>query len=229
MTDLREKQYRRDLQFESFGRPNRIDEEREFRRYDRPERWSWLVAERQNNELLVPPLNVVSDRDFNRATWRLLQQTWLGVIVDTVLDWESAHALLDHALTEPAQYPRPELQGAIEESRRILDLEDDWDEEGSVAYSHEVWSSAAEFVLAIDREVEALGKKMVIPRILPGPAGSIDLHWKTATFELLMKVPPDDGSVTFYGDDYGRTQFEGKFAIDDPKYAAIVLLQFARV
>ena len=40
------------------------------------------------------------------------------------------------------------------------------------------------------------------PEILPGPGGSIDLHWKTDARELLINVPADpQDTISYYGDD----------------------------
>lgn len=45
-------------------------------------------------------------------------------------------------------------------------------------------------------------------KTLPCLDGSVDVHWKTPGFELLVNVKPD-GSVSFYGDDYGSQQIKG--------------------
>lgn len=48
------------------------------------------------------------------------------------------------------------------------------------------------------------------PRILPGPDGSVDIHWKSPQKELLINVPADKGApVPFYGDDYGKLSIKG--------------------
>ena len=39
------------------------------------------------------------------------------------------------------------IADAVEKSRRILDLPDNWDDEGSPGYSRETWERAAHFVL----------------------------------------------------------------------------------
>jgi hypothetical protein len=42
----------------------------------------------------------------------------------------------------------------------------------------------------------------VVISILPGPYGSIDLHWRTPKRELLINVPDDaEGPASYYGDD----------------------------
>src|SRR2546428_6140624 len=94
------------------------------------------------------------------------------------------------------------VQEAIETSRWILGLENDWDDEGSPQVLETTWQRASDF-LARQANVarKGLGKELPVPKILPGPDGSIDLHWKRPDFELILNVPADAAkSATFYGD-----------------------------
>jgi hypothetical protein len=91
---------------------------------------------------------------------------------------------------------------AIEQSRYMLAFEDDWDEEGSPAYTGATWERATAFLLRSARQLwEDNHLSLDAPKILPGPAGSIDLHWKTTRRELLINIPdtPDE-PANFYGD-----------------------------
>jgi hypothetical protein len=48
-------------------------------------------------------------------------------------------------------------------------------------------------------------------KVLPGPDGSLDIHWKNKKKELLLNIPSDNNSpAQFYGDDYGKLCIEGK-------------------
>ncbi len=87
-------------------------------------------------------------------------------------------------------------------SKAILGLEDNWNGEGSSACSKVTLDRAINFLkVHVNALIEESGK-IIVPRILPGPEGSIDLHWRTSKLELLVNVPPDDGPVSFYGDDF---------------------------
>ena len=104
------------------------------------------------------------------------------------------------------------LDEAIEASRAILDLEPHEDE-GKAAYSEETWARAVEFVrrnakwLWVD-----MGFVADLPEILPGPDGSIDLHWDYPTYEMLINIPTDpQAEAGFYGDDRGNISIKGKF------------------
>ena len=55
-----------------------------------------------------------------------------------------------------------------------------------------------------------------IPNILPGPDDSIDIHWKTDEYEMLVNI--DGYEVNYYGDarDDDRLKIRGKCRIDSP-------------
>ena len=103
------------------------------------------------------------------------------------------------------------IEEAITPSRWILDLKDDWDEQGSPGYEESTWLRACEFLTRqADCARESFGRDLPVPRILPGPDASIDLHWKMPRFELLVNIPKDTSKpATFYGDDYGNSCIKG--------------------
>jgi hypothetical protein len=116
--------------------------------------------------------------------------------------------------------PPADLLRAIEASRRILNLPDDWDDEGSPRIQETTWKRATDY---LRRHAELVhfryGSRVPIPRILPGPAGSVDLHWKTGSRELLVNVPANaDEPAAFYGDGFGTNSIKGqlKTEADDP-------------
>ena len=92
---------------------------------------------------------------------------------------------------------------AIELSKYMLTFEDDWDDDGSPAYKSATWVRATAFLH--HSALQMLTDYHVIldaPKILPGPAGSIDFHWKTSRRELLINIPEIlDEPANFYGDD----------------------------
>jgi hypothetical protein len=108
------------------------------------------------------------------------------------------------------------IRAEIERSKKLLDLKPDWDGEGSPAYSKEVWQRATNF---LDRYAHHLFSSHDIiipaPKINPGPDGSIDVHWKTPQFELLLNFPADPRlPAGFYGDDHGLLSIKGKMKTD---------------
>ncbi len=117
------------------------------------------------------------------------------------------------ARSRPRREPSPfqALELAIESSRYIYNLRDDWDDEGADGYEYETWRRATAFLMALCRHAWATtGDGVPVPMIGPGPKGSIDIHWRTGGFELLLNVPRDPAAPAgFYGDDYGNIKIKG--------------------
>src|SRR3972149_2556172 len=71
-----------------------------------------------------------------------------------------------------------DLDAEIESSKSILSLPDNWDGEGRPRYSQDKLDRAIAFVRThTGLLVETFGKEPPVPRINPGPEGSIDIHW----------------------------------------------------
>lgn len=120
------------------------------------------------------------------------------VIVSNVLAPELAHILR-----------------VIQDSRWILALEENWDGEGAIPYSEDTFKQATAFLrnYAI-HSLKRFGTAIAAPRILPGPDGSIDLHWKRHGHELLVNIPASSEQLaSFYGDDFGSAQIKGTFDV----------------
>ena len=95
-----------------------------------------------------------------------------------------------------------ELETAIDHSRSILDLRDDWDEAGAPGYQWGTWERAIALLRLHASAALLLARTIPVPRILAGPNGSIDLHWRSADSEILLNVPADERQpIDFYGDD----------------------------
>ena len=149
------------------------------------------------------------------------------IVLGTSIDWTS---MIVNALTG-AMYPynlegyaaallgisglqhnKAKAIGAIrqtvdETKKHLLALKEDWDGEGAPAYQEETIEAAADFLYELVEKSEALEATQV--RILPASEGSIDMHWKSARFELLVNFHPD-GLVSYYGDDYCENSIQGK-------------------
>ena len=119
---------------------------------------------------------------------------------------------------EPEKWPiqscvDKELEEEIEQARALLILKDDWDEEGGLAYSTKALERAISFLTVHSAKGYALRLSYPpVPKIGPGPDGSVDLHWKRKTWELLVNIPANDSEMAvFYGDDYGAAKIKGSF------------------
>jgi hypothetical protein len=106
----------------------------------------------------------------------------------------------------------PDLAAEINASRSMLELEDDWDGEGSPGYEEATWRRAVDFLVRnASRLNNEYGLALQSPRIRKGPRGSIDLHWHVTDRELLVNIPAKQGlPADYYGDDgAGGQQIKG--------------------
>ena len=119
------------------------------------------------------------------------------------------------------------VREAIESSRTILDLEPD-DDHGEAGYSEETWNRAVEFVTKNAKWLwDSFGCVIDAPQILPGPDGSIDVHWDHPSFEMLINIPADPrAKAGFYGDDRGEIAIKG--SIDPSRFNHGLLQWLAR-
>lgn len=103
-----------------------------------------------------------------------------------------------------------ELESTI---TKIFNLQENWDGEGGKCYNQETLYRAAEFVKKISFILWRKTQKLISsPNILPGPDGSIDIHWKSPKFDLLVNIPENPNeSATFAGDDYEKNSVKGTF------------------
>ena len=106
------------------------------------------------------------------------------------------------------------LSESLIEDEKILGFKGAPDEENFVPCTRETLDRAKTFLSGYAAVI--LGGSLV-PKVLPGPAGSIDIHWKSEKKELLVNIPADPNlPATFYGDDYGDIFIKGSARIGKP-------------
>lgn len=107
------------------------------------------------------------------------------------------------------------LAGAIEQSRSLLDLEDDWDGEGTRGYAEETWRRAMDFLVRYATVLwEQRGVATEDVEILPDTDGALAIDWRARGRELLIRVPEDPTQdASYYGDD-GSGRYKIKGTID---------------
>ncbi len=112
------------------------------------------------------------------------------------------------------------LAKLFEDSRHLLTLDDDWDNEGGQRFNESHWRRVIRFLSdnalwLWEREKLCIPE----PRIIPGPNRTIDVHWKSAELELLLNIPEDlNQPVSFYGDDYKRDAVNGTLGLDHDNF-----------
>jgi hypothetical protein len=104
-----------------------------------------------------------------------------------------------------------DLKAEIEQAREMLELADNWDGEGSQTYSKDTFDRAVAFLtMHSDQLLKLYHIHLPAPKIGPGPDGSVDLHWKRRSWELLVNIPADAKEMAvFYGDNYGAQKIKG--------------------
>ena len=116
------------------------------------------------------------------------------------------------------------LIAAIEKSKYILALEDDYDDEGSEGYEFETWSNAIRFLTAYAKHCyETTAIAPPPPFIYHGPDGSIDIQWREAAFRLLINIPKGDIPATFFGRSKGQ-EVSGVFDSKNPIFELFPLI-----
>lgn len=121
-----------------------------------------------------------------------------------------ANVTIDQADKRWEHLPRPleHVANAILASRELLSM---GDEDGRPVCSAETWERAMDFLakqalwLLTER-----GRVIQSPDIWSGPNQSIDLHWETPSYELLVNVRADpEQPAAFYRDDKGKLKIKG--------------------
>lgn len=100
---------------------------------------------------------------------------------------------------------------AIEDSWSLVELGDDWDDNGALGFTEQTWRRTAEFLVRF--AVVLASEHNVLPRdveILPGSNGGLDIDLRLENRELLITVPANPGTeARFYGDDgHGNDQIK---------------------
>ena len=98
------------------------------------------------------------------------------------------------------------INTAIEDSKYMLELEEDWDDEGGMPIDEVTFERASDFLLGY-AEWLLDNKNVVIqtPEISPGPENSIDIHWRLENYRMLINIPSNpQKQAGFYGDDTNK-------------------------
>lgn len=119
-----------------------------------------------------------------------------------------------------------QIEDEIKASRYMLDLGDDWDDEGAPGYRRETWERATGFVRQAAREfAELTGRPAPAPRISHGPESSVDILWDVESRRLLVNVPDDPNRpADFYGDNGPARNVTVKGLFDPTSSQAWLLL-----
>jgi hypothetical protein len=120
-----------------------------------------------------------------------------------------------------------EIDHLIGSSRKMLELEEDWDGEGASPIAESTWQRAVDFLRGAASTLwSKYNLQMESPSIVPASDGSIDLHWKLSNRELLINIPPKQNEwADYYGDNKrGGNIVKGTLNTEAPNYWLFVWL-----
>lgn len=119
-----------------------------------------------------------------------------------------------------------EINKAINESKYILDLHDNWDDDGSIGYEKSTWDRSVGFLTVLGRKAfEVFNVKIDAPKIYQGPDGSIDMLWKKENYKLLVNFPSDvELPISFYGNTGANETLKGSFDINNNSNLLLFLI-----
>lgn len=143
------------------------------------------------------------------ASYEPFDETWIATSEPDATWLNPAPRLLRFA-PRAIVSPLAALTSEIERSREMLSWDDDWDDAGSPRFEEATWVRATTFLERHARLLLKRGISLPVPKILPGPNGSIDLHWDTEKRELLINIPPGGSLAGFYGEAAGMNSIKGK-------------------
>jgi len=188
------------------------------------------------------PLEAISGKQFaagidSAQPARFFRDCTLSEVEGYNPSWKSSKKIVDsdqwineffsvENLETSVQKPE-EIEAFINSSKWILNLEDDWDDEGSQGYSIDTWERAISF---LRKQVEVLKDDFCyhptpLPQITPANKGSIDLSWELDDRQLLVNIPSDPSRLaTYYGEnDTGETT-SGRLNTDRRNFALAMWL-----
>ena len=157
-------------------------------------------------------------KGFSAFSTKVPQGSWLDHPPRRELHWKAhpKQILLSRKLWKVVAFVSPDFQlshihQAIQDSKKILDLAEDFDDQGSPAYEESTWNRAGRFVEKYaERLLVKSGAIFPAPKILPGPEGSIDVLWKSDEIQLLVNFPQkSEDPAEFYGERKGGFHFKG--------------------
>lgn len=125
--------------------------------------------------------------------------------------WRVEHS--EHKIWEDLPLALNHIKDAIEDSKGILALRSE--ETGELLSSGTTWQRAVEFLSKNALWLwNTQNVSVQAPEISVGPEGSIDLHWESERYELLINIRADASMPAgFYGDDKGSLKIKGTLSL----------------
>jgi hypothetical protein len=149
-----------------------------------------------------------------------------------VSEWRTPHRLGLEGYRRCAGVPRvrfpdfSQIEAAIGASHKLVDLPENWDDEGAAQIPRTTWELAANVLRVAARTAQRrFGYVLPAPTIGPCADGSIDLYWgRGPDFTLLINVKAGDGETSDYYGERQKTRIQGPFNPKQPNLDFLSLL-----
>lgn len=137
----------------------------------------------------LPSLGVIPGSSTN-SLWDTKHSLFKVVVLDR--SQESEEFIHENTIIQGTQRNFKsvlKLRDELNKANEILDLPENFDGEGSPRYDWETMKVASDFLTTLwDFFSEQNIEELLIPDILPGPEGTIDIYWDSPNFDLLINV-----------------------------------------
>lgn len=161
--------------------------------------------------------DIKNERLYSDNWQKLTKSTWKKKEIEVDPQYNMLFINDDISLKIPTT--NKELESVLIKGKYILDLKDNWDEEGSVGYTIESWKSAAKFIINFNRWIKGIfAGSLHLPKMHHGPKGTIDVVWHEDNFRLFVNIDYANNKGTFYSDSPNTQVAEGEFLLNDFKF-----------
>jgi len=161
-------------------------------------------------------------KDYSISLSRIYQKRALDdfnlneFIVSPSSNSDNYDIVIDENCTFSVPNKLKQLENIILDSKYILDLEEDWDDNESPAYDKATWIEAVNFLIKYATWILDEQQKIILmPKISHAPKSGIDILWENDKFRILIYINQDGKSGLFYTDNTKQQLSEGQFDIED--------------
>jgi hypothetical protein len=117
------------------------------------------------------------------------------------------------------------VEKAIADSKQLLELPTNWDDEGAKRISAKTWNAAVRVLRKASRVAYQRFEFMLpSPRIGPCHDGSLDIYWRTESFTLLINIAAKGSHVSDFYAEKGGVEVKGPLHSDNPDFAFLYWL-----
>ncbi len=116
------------------------------------------------------------------------------------------------------------LEKSFKNSEYIIELQENWDDEGADKYEFSLWKKSIDFVVDYAKILFLdFNKKMIIPNIYHGPKGSIDILLENENNTLLINILSTGDYAEYFGKDRFNNSTKGTIYLENINRSLIPL------